>query len=146
MSNHYQNVSKECFTSTTAVWQLSKSLEVMLNEKVSMLQVGYERIASTIPNEEVLLIEVEEDSSTTTEEHRGNTIPTWSAYNSLLANDDIRFLTNTLYFPLIPAPSSNFSAVFTALKASQSITEFANGVYSKTVVIFPRTSSTDSTL
>ena len=107
LSNHYQNVSKEYFTSTTAVWQLSKSLEVMLNEKVSMLQVGYERIASTIPNEEDLLIEVEEDSSTTTEEHRGNTIPTWSAYNSLLANDDIRFLTNTLYFPLIPAPSSN---------------------------------------
>ena len=69
MSNHYQNISKEYFTSTTAVWQLSKSLEVILNEKVSMLQVGYERIASTIPNEEDLLIEVEEDSSTTTEEH-----------------------------------------------------------------------------
>ena len=99
-----------------------------------MLQVGYERIASTISNEKDLLIEVEEDSSTTTEEHGENTISTWSAYNSLLANDDIRFLTNTLYFPLIPAPSSNFSAMFTALKASQSMTEFENGVYSKTVV------------
>ena len=128
MNNHYQNVSKEYFTSTTAVWQLSKSLEIMLNEKVSMLQVGYERIASTIPNKEDLLKEAEEDSSTTTEEHGGNTIPAWSAYNSLLANDDIMFLTNTLYFPLIPAPSSNFSAVFTALKPSQSITEYQKAV------------------
>ena len=66
----------------------------------------------------------------------GNTIPTWREYNSLLANDDIRFLTNTLYFPMITAPSSNFSAAFTALKASHSVTEFPNGVYSKTVVTF----------
>ena len=62
---------KEYFTSTTAVWQLSKSLEIMLNEKASIFQFGYERIASTIRNEEDLLIEVEEDSSTMTEEHVG---------------------------------------------------------------------------
>ena len=134
VSNHYQNISKEYFTSTTVVWQLSKSLEIMLNEKVSMLQGGYERIASTIPNEEDLLIEVEEDSSTMTEEHGGIQYLHGAHITPCRMNDDIRFLTNTLFFPLIPAPSSNFSAVFTALKASQSITEFANGVDSKTVV------------
>ena len=75
MSNHYQNVSKEYFNSPTAVWQLSKSLEIMLNEKVSMLQVGYERIASTIPNDEDFLIE---------DRFQYHDRKTWGKYNTYM--------------------------------------------------------------
>ena len=46
---------------------------------------------------------------------RTPTIPTWSGYNSLLRTDEGTHLLTNILFPLIPAPASDFSGVYTAM-------------------------------
>ena len=43
-------------------------------------------------------------------------------------------LTHILYFPLIPAPASDFSGVYTALENAKFVIEYSNGSGAKTVI------------
>ena len=43
-------------------------------------------------------------------------------------------LTLILYFPLIPAPASDFSGVYTALGNAKFVIEYSNGSDAKTVI------------
>ena len=70
-------------------------------------------------------------------QHGVDTIPTWSGYNSLLQSvEGTTLLTRILYFPLIPAPASDFRGVYTAMENAKFVvpTEFSNGSGAKTVI------------
>ena len=116
----YQDISDMKLMSTTKVWELGKSVELFLQDQE---QTQYSADTEEWLNAMDLDGEIEIKISTKP------TIPTWSGYNSLLQNTKDIILTNTFYFPLIPGPSSDWSAVFTALKAAQAVTTYANGVF-----------------
>ena len=60
-------------------------------------------------------------------------IPSWSALNAVISEQPVTTRTKKLYFPSIPGPSSDYSAIYAALKLSQGISTYTIGG-EKTVV------------
>ncbi|ESO84058.1 hypothetical protein LOTGIDRAFT_155372 [Lottia gigantea] len=63
------------------------------------------------------------------------TVHPWNAYNSIITNSEAErdFTTNVFMFPLIPAPASDISSVYTALKRSQTISTWFLRVYMRMI-------------
>ena len=65
----------------------------------------------------------------------GLKLPPWNAFHSVLTNDTATPKeTNILHFPLIPGPAFSYSAIYTALKLSQSISTWTCPTVNKTVI------------
>ncbi|ESO99439.1 hypothetical protein LOTGIDRAFT_158524 [Lottia gigantea] len=64
------------------------------------------------------------------------TVHPWNAYTSIIIDSEAErdFTTNVFMFPLIPAPASDISSVYTALKRSQMISTWLGGDDFKTVI------------
>ena len=64
-----------------------------------------------------------------------STLPSYSAYNSvLLSNATPTATSNLLMFPLIPGPASDYGAIYTALRLAQNVTTHVCGTSSKTII------------
>ena len=49
-------------------------------------------------------------------------IPSWGAFNSSISKDNVSTKTKKLYLPFVPAPASDYSAIYSALMIAQGIT------------------------
>ena len=58
----------------------------------------------------------------------------WSAFNSAISDDVVRTRTKKIYFPFIPGPAKDYSAIYTALMLSQGISVHAVGDGERTVI------------
>jgi len=61
-------------------------------------------------------------------------IPSWSAFNSSISKDKVTKRTKKLYFPFVPAPASDYSAIYTALMISQGISVYTCKEGGRTVI------------
>ena len=120
-----QHIAKDYQIRTTRVWEFCKSVEIM---KDGNKQANEQDLLRGIDVEEEIEIDILKSEKTLT-------IPTWSGYNSLLQSvEGTTLLTHIFYFPLIPAPASDFSDIYTAMENVKFVTEFSNGSGDKTVI------------
>ena len=61
-------------------------------------------------------------------------LPSWSAFNLAISTDVVRTRTKKIYFPFIPGPAKDYSAIYTALMLSQGISVHAVGDGERTIV------------